>query len=118
MIEKTGQGQDTVSGQEVFTAMAVIGKVNVPDTAGLVEQVEVIDKVGLARSHVGAVKGQVEVVLVNEIYHVLGIGHNMGVDLESADPGHILNGYGTPHLFLKIIDTVEPAPETDLEPHP
>src|SRR5690349_7642697 len=61
VVEEAGEREDAVAGEEMLPAVAVVGEVDVPDPAGVVEEVEVVDKVGYPRPHVGAVEGQEEV---------------------------------------------------------
>src|SRR5665647_2672543 len=60
VVQESGERQYAVPGEQVLAAVAVIGEVDVPDPAAVVEKVEVVDEVGPPRPHVCAVKGEVK----------------------------------------------------------
>src|ERR1039457_3612709 len=110
-----------MSRQEGLPTMAVIGEMYVPDPAGLVIEVKIIDEIGLAGPHMGTVEGLVQVSFVNEFDHLFGPGKDVLIGFEFTGPGHVFNGnqnLSPTDLLLKIVDPVDPAPESDLKPGP
>ena len=74
-----------------------------------------------AISVLGAVEGLVEVPLGDELDHLFASGKDVLVDLEPPLPRHVFQGkehLASPHLFLEVLDSTHPAPETELEPDP
>jgi len=121
MVQETGQGEDAVAGEEVLLAVAVIGEMDVPDPAGAVEEIEIVDEVGLARPHVGAVEGLEKVPFGYELDHLFGLGQDILVHLELPRPGHVFDGHDdrpAPHFALEILHPVHLAPEPDLAANP
>ncbi len=53
--------------KKVLSTVAVIGKMDVAHLPGVVQEVEIVEKIGLGRAHVGGVEGKEKIVFPEKI---------------------------------------------------
>ena len=72
MIKETGQREVAMPRDQMLTIKTIVRKVNITDTATFIKLVKVCNKVCLAGSHMGRIKGQKQVVVADKTDHVTG----------------------------------------------